>query len=212
MSEQGERDEPERSGASGPTRRSGGAGPARRSDSLADVLEMVLDKGVVVNADIAVSVGDTELLGIQLRAAIASFETAAEYGLEFPTGTDMRRVETASGREPLPEDDRGEVAVEGGDGDDGSVQTALEEASEAVSDADGESTPGLSTRPSAATASGGGGEAEADADDGEGEGNTDGGESEVDAGDEAGGNDGDGGNSGSDADTSHGSDEEDGAE
>jgi hypothetical protein len=27
-------------------------------------------------------VGDTELLGIELRAAIASFETAAEYGLE----------------------------------------------------------------------------------------------------------------------------------
>ncbi|PSP89795.1 gas vesicle protein [Halobacteriales archaeon QS_4_69_34] len=203
MSEQGQRDEPERSGASGPTRHSGGAGPARRSDGLADVLEMVLDKGVVVNADIAVSVGDTELLGIQLRAAIASFETAAEYGLEFPTGTDMRRVERASGREPLPSNDHEEGAIEGGEGDDGSVQTALEGASGAVSDADGVSTPGLSARPSAATASDEGGEGGTDAD---------GGESEVDAGNEAGGNDGDGGNSGSDADTSHGSDEEDGAE
>jgi hypothetical protein len=58
---------------------------------------MLLDKGVVVNADVAVSVGDTELLGIELRAAIASFETAAKYGLEFPAGTDMERVETAAG-------------------------------------------------------------------------------------------------------------------
>ena len=59
---------------------------------------MLLDKGVVINADIAVSVGDTELLAIQIRAALASFETAAEYGLEFPDGTDMQRVAEASGR------------------------------------------------------------------------------------------------------------------
>jgi hypothetical protein len=89
-------------------------GPTRRSDSLADVVEMLLDKGVVINADIAVSVGDTELLGVQLRAALASFETAAEYGLEFPDGTDMRRVEAASDRTPIEEvdeDDRDEPSI-----------------------------------------------------------------------------------------------------
>ncbi|MFA9517152.1 gas vesicle protein GvpJ [Halopenitus sp. H-Gu1] len=71
--------------------------PTRSQGDLAEMLEMLLDKGVVVNADVAVSIGDTELLGIELRAAIASFETAAQYGLEFPTGTDMERVETAAG-------------------------------------------------------------------------------------------------------------------
>jgi hypothetical protein len=71
--------------------------PTRSQGDLAEMLEMLLDKGVIVNADVAVSIGDTELLGIELRAAIASFETAAEYGLEFPTGTDMNRVETAAG-------------------------------------------------------------------------------------------------------------------
>jgi hypothetical protein len=76
-----------------------GTAPTRQKDSLADVVEMLLDKGVVINADIAVSVGETELLGIRLRAAIASFETAAQYGLEFPEGTDMERVEAASGRD-----------------------------------------------------------------------------------------------------------------
>jgi hypothetical protein len=70
--------------------------PTRSQGNLAEMLEMLLDKGVVVNADVVVSVGDTELLGIELRAAIASFETAAEYGLEFPTGTDMQQVESAA--------------------------------------------------------------------------------------------------------------------
>jgi len=72
--------------------------PGRDSDSLADVVELLLDKGIVINADIVVSVGETELLGIKLRAAIASFETASQYGLEFPSGTDMEAVEAASER------------------------------------------------------------------------------------------------------------------
>jgi len=73
-------------------------GPMRQKDSLADVVEMLLDKGIVVNADIIVTIGETELLGIHLRAAIASFETAAEYGLEFPDGTDTDRIEEITGR------------------------------------------------------------------------------------------------------------------
>jgi ribosomal protein L37AE/L43A len=62
--------------------RDGGAG-------LADVIDRILDKGLVINADIAVSVAGVELLGIKIRAALASFETAARYGLEFPSGTQM---------------------------------------------------------------------------------------------------------------------------
>lgn len=64
--------------------------PSRESyGSLADVIDRVLDKGLVVNADIAVSVAGVELLGIKIRAALSSFETAAKYGLEFPSGTDL---------------------------------------------------------------------------------------------------------------------------
>ncbi|WP_435348181.1 gas vesicle protein GvpJ [Haloarchaeobius sp. HRN-SO-5] len=73
--------------------------PTRQQAGLAEMVEMLLDKGVVVNADVVVSVGDTELLGVKIRAAIASFETAAAYGLEFPEGTDMDRVEAAAGGE-----------------------------------------------------------------------------------------------------------------
>ena len=63
--------------------RDGGGG------TLADLIDMILDKGLVINADIAVSVAGVELLGIKIKAALASFETAAKYGLEFPSGTNL---------------------------------------------------------------------------------------------------------------------------
>ncbi len=96
------------------------AKPTRQQADLAEVLELVLDKGLVINADIAITVGDTEMIGIELRAAIASFETAAEYGLAFPSGTDMARVAEAADREPIETEegepiDLGIDASEGGE-------------------------------------------------------------------------------------------------
>ncbi len=58
----------------------------RHGYTILDVIDRVLDKGLVINADISVSLAGTELLGIRIKAAIASFETAAKYGLEFPAG------------------------------------------------------------------------------------------------------------------------------
>ena len=66
--------------------------------NLVDVIGRVLDKGLVINADIAVSLAGVELLGIKIRAALASFETAARYGLEFPSGTN---VETPAWQEVI---------------------------------------------------------------------------------------------------------------
>lgn len=57
--------------------------------TLADVIDRILDKGLVINADIKVNVVGVELLDIKIRAALASFETAAKYGLEFPSGTKL---------------------------------------------------------------------------------------------------------------------------
>ena len=90
-------------------------GPTRGKSDLADMVEMLLDKGVVINADIAVSIGDTELLGVEIRAAIASFETAAQYGLEFPAGTDMDRVEHAANGRAYGEFDDGDDGEEDGE-------------------------------------------------------------------------------------------------
>ncbi|OLZ42651.1 gas vesicle protein GvpA [Natrinema saccharevitans] len=86
--------------------------PSRQKADLAEVVEMLLDKGIVINADIAVSIGDTQLLGVQVRAAIASFETAAKYGLEFPEGTDMRRVAEAVDDPEVAEMDRPNPAID----------------------------------------------------------------------------------------------------
>lgn len=130
-----------------------GTAPTRQKDSLADVVEMLLDKGVVINADIAVSVGETDLLGIRLRAAIASFETAAQYGLEFPEGTDMERVEAASGRDrPRTPPERG-LSTRVGVTDpeeptEGATETAdesAETADEAETTEDGDEQAGMST-------------------------------------------------------------------
>ena len=66
--------------------------------TLVDVIDRILDKGLVINADITVSIAGVELLGIKIRAALASFETAAKYGLEFPSGTN---VETAAWKEAM---------------------------------------------------------------------------------------------------------------
>ncbi len=115
------------------------AGPTRQSDSLADVVELVLDKGVVINADIAVSIGDTKLLGIQLRAALASFDTAAKYGLEFPEGTDMQRVAAAAGVDEIPANET--QANEIDEADTPTVQTAISQVNEGGIELDTEDSP-----------------------------------------------------------------------
>lgn len=74
--------------------------------TLVDVIDRILDKGLVINADITVSVAGVELLGVKVRAALASFETAAKYGLEFPSGTNYETAawkEAAKGKEECPQ-------------------------------------------------------------------------------------------------------------
>jgi hypothetical protein len=68
------------------TRRSpgiGGGALGRQPDSLADVLERVLDKGIVIAGDITVNILDIELLTLKLRLFVSSAETAREMGLDF---------------------------------------------------------------------------------------------------------------------------------
>jgi len=74
--------------------------------TLADVIDRILDKGLVINADITVCVVGVELLGVKIRAAIASFETAAKYGLEFPSGTKIETPawqQAVAGKETCPQ-------------------------------------------------------------------------------------------------------------
>lgn len=52
-------------------------------NGLADVLERVLDKGVVIAGDISVSIASTELLNIKIRLLISSVERAKEMGINW---------------------------------------------------------------------------------------------------------------------------------
>lgn len=53
------------------------------SASLADVLERVLDKGVVIAGDIRINLLDIELLTIKLRLLVASVDKAKEMGIDW---------------------------------------------------------------------------------------------------------------------------------
>jgi Gas vesicle protein len=56
---------------------------SRDTGSLADVLERVLDKGVVIAGDIQINLLDIELLTIKLRLLIASVDTARRIGINW---------------------------------------------------------------------------------------------------------------------------------
>lgn len=57
--------------------------PANDSTNLGDILERVLDRGVVIAGDIRVSLLDIELLTIKLRLVVASVDTAREMGIDW---------------------------------------------------------------------------------------------------------------------------------
>jgi hypothetical protein len=94
--------------------RSGGAAPAQ----LADVLERVLDKGIVIAGDIKINLLDIELLTIKLRLLIASADKAREMGIDWWQGdpfyssrgnggnaieSRLKRLEAKAGLEPEDE-------------------------------------------------------------------------------------------------------------
>jgi len=54
-----------------------------RGDSLADVLERVLDKGLVIAGDIRINLLDIELLTIKIRLLVASVDKAREMGIDW---------------------------------------------------------------------------------------------------------------------------------
>ncbi len=64
---------------SSPAQYSDGPAPA----NLADILERVLDKGIIIAGDIKVNLLDIELLTIKIRLLIVSVDKAAEMGIDW---------------------------------------------------------------------------------------------------------------------------------
>lgn len=54
-----------------------------QAGSIVDVLERVLDKGVVIAGDVRINLADVELLTIKIRLIVASIDKAKEIGLDW---------------------------------------------------------------------------------------------------------------------------------
>ena len=63
--------------------RSGPPTAGGSSANLADILERVLDKGIVIAGDIQINLLDIELLTIKLRLLVASVDRAREMGIDW---------------------------------------------------------------------------------------------------------------------------------
>lgn len=60
-----------------------GVAQSTQSATLADLLERILDKGIVIAGDIRVNLVEVELLTIQLRLVICSVDKAREMGMDW---------------------------------------------------------------------------------------------------------------------------------
>lgn len=54
-----------------------------QATNLADILERVLDKGIVIAGDIQIRIADVELLNIKIRLLVASVDKAMEMGINW---------------------------------------------------------------------------------------------------------------------------------
>ena len=72
---------------------------AMQSSTLSDVLERVLDKGIVIAGDIKIKLVEVELLTIQIRLLVCSVEKAKELGLDW---WNPKRVEALAEGQLLP--------------------------------------------------------------------------------------------------------------
>ncbi len=56
---------------------------ATQASTLADILERVLDKGVVIAGDIKVQIADIDLITLKIRLIVASVDKAREIGINW---------------------------------------------------------------------------------------------------------------------------------
>lgn len=85
----------------------------RQGANLADLLERILDKGIVIVGDVRVNLLDIELLTIKLRLLVASVDRAKEMGIDWwehdPSLSSKARQKEVDGqgdREQLEEENR----------------------------------------------------------------------------------------------------------
>ncbi len=79
-----------------------------RDSALVDLVDRVLVKGVILHADLVISVSGVPLIGVNLKAAIAGLTTMVDYGMMEAWDKEIRRYVLADSEEeaPLGEDEK----------------------------------------------------------------------------------------------------------
>ncbi|MGG1576122.1 gas vesicle protein, partial [Fictibacillus sp. NRS-1165] len=77
-----------------------------QSSTIVDVLEKILDKGVVIAGDITVGIADVELLTIKIRLIVASVDKAKEIGMDWWENDPYLSSKANEGQQKLEEENR----------------------------------------------------------------------------------------------------------
>lgn len=75
--------------------------------TLVDLLDRVLDKGIVIHAEIMISVAGIPLIGVNLKAALAGMETMLEYGMMEEWDRSIRSRAMEDEKKNLIKDNKG---------------------------------------------------------------------------------------------------------
>ena len=78
-------------------------------DEIVDLLDRILEKGVVLNTDLIITLADVPLIGIDLRLALAGIDKMLDYGLFTDWEAAQRAME--EGRE----DNQSDITIHSGD-------------------------------------------------------------------------------------------------
>lgn len=73
-----------------------------KRDEITDLLDRVLDKGLVVNTDLIIGVAGVPLVGVDLRLALAGIKTMLDYGI----WSDWEKAQRAAAQEEAEDGNR----------------------------------------------------------------------------------------------------------
>jgi len=82
-----------------------------RNGALVDLIDRILVKGVVLHADLVISVSGVPLIGVNLKAAIAGMTTMLDYGMIEAWDEEIRRYTLENSEEEAPLDENEKILL-----------------------------------------------------------------------------------------------------
>lgn len=82
-----------------------------RNSALVDLVDRILVKGVILHADLVISISGVPLIGVNLRAAIAGMTTMLDYGMMEAWDEKIRKYAVENSEEEVPLNNGEEVVL-----------------------------------------------------------------------------------------------------